>query len=120
MRDYCAAALGRFVRGPQETAKSVTDPTNSSHYYRVTRLSILWDGVHDARNQRSRSSEYELRPLNYIKTQADVPLMNRTAGNENREVTTADDNGWQARFCPLTIISTQFMARPQRLLAHTY
>ena len=44
VRDYCEAALGRFVRDPQETAKPVTDPDDPSNYYRVPRPGILWNG----------------------------------------------------------------------------
>ena len=44
VRDYCEAALGRFVRGPQETAKPVTGPDDPSNYYRVPRPGILWNG----------------------------------------------------------------------------
>ena len=44
VRDYCEAALGRFVREPQETAKSVTDPSSPSNYYRLPRPGILWNG----------------------------------------------------------------------------
>lgn len=46
MRDYCEAALGRFVRDPQETAKPVTDPEDPSNFYRVPRPGILWNGDH--------------------------------------------------------------------------
>ena len=44
VRDYCEAALGRFVRDPQETAKPVTGPDDPSNYYRVPRPGILWNG----------------------------------------------------------------------------
>ena len=44
VRDYCEAALGRFVRDPQKTAKPVTDPEDPSNYYRVPRPGILWNG----------------------------------------------------------------------------
>ena len=44
MHEYCEAALGRFVRDPQETAKPVTDPQKPSNYYRVPRPGILWNG----------------------------------------------------------------------------
>ena len=43
-RDYCEAALGRFVRDPQQTAKPITDPDSPSNYYRLARPGILWDG----------------------------------------------------------------------------
>ena len=45
--EYCEAALGRFIRAPEETAKPVADPESPSSYYRVPRPSILWNG-HEA------------------------------------------------------------------------
>ncbi len=42
--EYCEAAVGRFVRDPQLTAKPVTDPDSPSNYYRVPRPGILWNG----------------------------------------------------------------------------
>lgn len=47
LQDYCEAALGRFVRDPQETAKPVTNPEDPSNYYRVPRPGILWDADHE-------------------------------------------------------------------------
>ena len=44
VRDYCEAALGRFVRDPQKTGKPVTDPESPSNYYRLPRPGILWNG----------------------------------------------------------------------------
>ena len=44
LRDYCEAAMGRFVRDPQETAKTVTNPDDPSNYYRIPRPGILWNG----------------------------------------------------------------------------
>ena len=44
LRDYCEAAMGRFVRDPQETAKAVTNPDDPSNYYRIPRPGILWNG----------------------------------------------------------------------------
>ncbi|MGH6678738.1 MAG: DNA-methyltransferase [Bradyrhizobium sp.] len=43
--EYCEAALGRFVRDPQE-AKPISNPEDPSNYYRVPRPGILWNG-HD-------------------------------------------------------------------------
>ena len=47
IEEYCEAALGRFVRGPQETAKNASNPGDPSNYYRVPKPSILWNGHHD-------------------------------------------------------------------------
>lgn len=44
LRDYCEAALGRFVQNPCETARSAANPENPSNYYRVSRPGILWNG----------------------------------------------------------------------------
>ena len=44
MRDYCEAALGRFVREPREATRPVTDPDSPSNYYRLPRPGILWNG----------------------------------------------------------------------------
>lgn len=41
--EYCEAALGRFERDPQDTAKPVTSPDDPSNYYRVPRPGILWN-----------------------------------------------------------------------------
>ena len=45
--EYCEAALGRFIRDPQETAKPVSKPKDPSNYYRVPRPGILWNGKKD-------------------------------------------------------------------------
>ncbi len=47
LRDYCEAALGRFVRDPRETAKPALGPESPSNYYRLPRPGILWDGNRD-------------------------------------------------------------------------
>ena len=47
LREYCEAALGRFVRDPSETAKSVSYPSDPSNYYRVPRPGILWNRTHN-------------------------------------------------------------------------
>ena len=44
LRDYCEAAVGRFVRDPEETAKPVADPENPSSYYRLPHPGVLWNG----------------------------------------------------------------------------
>ena len=44
LRDYCEAALARFVRDPQETAKPMSAPDCPSNYYRLARPGILWNG----------------------------------------------------------------------------
>ena len=45
VHEYCEAALGRFVRDPEEVTKPVGDPKDPSNYYRVPRPGILWNGV---------------------------------------------------------------------------
>ena len=42
VRDYCQAALGRFVRDPDASAKPVAGQVSGSNYYRVPRPGILW------------------------------------------------------------------------------
>lgn len=42
VREYCEAALGRFVRDSNASAKPVSGPESSSNYYRVPRPGILW------------------------------------------------------------------------------
>ena len=44
LRDYCEAAVGRFVRDPEETAKPVADPENPASYYRLPHPGVLWNG----------------------------------------------------------------------------
>ena len=44
LHDYCEAALGRFVRDPRTTTRSVADPDEPSNYYRLPRPGILWNG----------------------------------------------------------------------------
>ena len=44
LHDYCEAALGRFAREAQETAKPISDPSSSSNYYQIPRPGILWNG----------------------------------------------------------------------------
>jgi DNA modification methylase len=42
--EYCKAALGRFVRDPKQTARSLLVSRDDSNYYRVPRPGILWNG----------------------------------------------------------------------------
>ena len=44
LREYCEAALGRFVRDPDETGRPASSPKAPSNYYRVPRPGILWKG----------------------------------------------------------------------------
>ena len=44
LREYCEAALGRFVRAARDTARPAGDPGAASSYYRVPRPGILWNG----------------------------------------------------------------------------
>ena len=62
VRDYCEAALGRFVRDPQETAKPVTDPDDPSNYYRVPRPGILWNGDAGPELPRNGGRKRALKP----------------------------------------------------------
>ena len=69
---YCEAALGRFVRAPQETAKPAGDPASPSNYYRLPRPGILWNGAADAplprdggrtrRRERSAAAPPKIHP----------------------------------------------------------
>ena len=47
LHEYCEAALGRFMRDPEEVAKPVANPKDPSNYYRVPRPGILWNGDHN-------------------------------------------------------------------------
>ena len=44
LRNYCEAALGRFVQDPCDTSRPASNPDNPSNYYRVSRPGILWNG----------------------------------------------------------------------------
>ncbi|MGH9470891.1 MAG: DNA-methyltransferase [Terriglobia bacterium] len=44
LEEYCEAALGRFVRDPERTARPLSDPRDNSNYYRVPRPGIFWNG----------------------------------------------------------------------------
>lgn len=46
--EYCEAAIGRFLRGSHETAKSVTNPADPSNFYRVPRPGVLWNRGKDS------------------------------------------------------------------------
>ena len=69
LEDYCEAALGRFVRDPQETAKPVTNPGDSSNYYRVPRPGILWNGDHGEPLAEDGGQKRRLRKKKAIKKQ---------------------------------------------------
>ena len=62
LRDYCEAALGRFVRDPQETARPAADPGNPSNYYRVPRPGILWNGDSDPGLPQDGGRKRPLKP----------------------------------------------------------
>lgn len=62
LQDYCEAALGRFQRDPQETAKPVTNPEDPSNYYRVPRPGILWNGTHGEPLPEDGGKERRLKP----------------------------------------------------------
>ncbi len=47
LHEYCEAALGRFIRDPEEVAKPVANPKDPANYYRVPRPGILWNGDHN-------------------------------------------------------------------------
>lgn len=42
--EYCEAALGRFIRPAQETARPDRKPDDPSNYYRMPHPGILWNG----------------------------------------------------------------------------
>jgi len=67
VREYCEAALGRFVqndRVPHHGTKSSSDPTSSSNYYRLPRPGILWNErddeplAHDGGKERPGKYHY--------------------------------------------------------------
>ena len=62
LEDYCRAALGRFVRAPQATARPATSPDDPSNYYRVPRPGILWDGDADCRLSEDGGKQRRLKP----------------------------------------------------------
>lgn len=62
LQDYCEAAQGRFVRDPQQTAKPVANPEDSSNYYRVPRPGILWNGDIGPELDRDGGKERRLKP----------------------------------------------------------
>ncbi len=62
IRDYCKAAVGRFVRDPQKTAKPVTDPNSPSNYYRLARPGILWNGDHGESLARDGGEKRQPKP----------------------------------------------------------
>ena len=64
LRDYCEAALGRFVRDPQETAKPITDPDSPSNYYRLARPGILWNGDRGGPLPKDGGKKRHLKPRN--------------------------------------------------------
>ena len=60
--NYCEAALGRFGRDPQETAKPVTNPDDPSNYYRMPRPGILWNGNAGPRLPNDGGKKRRLKP----------------------------------------------------------
>ena len=62
LEDYCEAAKGRFVRDPQMTAKPVSNPDDSSNYYRVPRPGILWNGDTDPKLDQEGGKQRRLKP----------------------------------------------------------
>lgn len=62
LRDYCEAALGRFVRDPKETAKPIIDPAKPSNYYRLARPGILWNDDHGGPLPKDGGKKRRLKP----------------------------------------------------------
>ena len=79
LHDYCEAALGRFVRDPRTTIKSVADPGEPSNYYRLPRPGILWNG-----------ESGDLLPEDGGKHRHPKPKESRTAVSENTKPVPAD------------------------------
>lgn len=61
-RDYCEAARGRFVRGPDATVKPATSPQDPANYYRVPRPGILWNGDADEPLAEDGGRKRRLKP----------------------------------------------------------
>ncbi len=83
LKDYCQAALGRFVRGPRETAKPVTNPGDPSNYYRVPRPGILWNG--DADDSRLFEDGGKQRHLKSKETPSGKPQQSQTGPSGHDE-----------------------------------
>ena len=62
MREYCEAALARFVRDPKETARPAGNPQASSNFYRVPGPGILWNGDAGPRLPQDGGRERRLKP----------------------------------------------------------
>ncbi len=62
LQDYCEAALGRFVRDPQQTAKPVTNPDVPSTCYRVPRPGILWNDDTSPELRQDGGKKRRLKP----------------------------------------------------------
>ena len=62
LQDYCEAAQGRFVRVPQQTAKPIANPDDTSNCYRVARPGILWNGDADPELDREGGKQRRLKP----------------------------------------------------------
>lgn len=62
LQDYCEAAQGRFVRDPQQTAKPIVNPDDSSNYYRVPRPGILWNDDAGPELDRDGGKQRRLKP----------------------------------------------------------
>ena len=71
VRDYCEAALGRFVRDPRETAKPATSPEAPYNYYRAPRPGILWNGNTDVPLPEDGGKQRRLPPSSFASKPAE-------------------------------------------------
>ena len=62
LREYCEAALARFVRDPKETAKPAGNPQASSSFYRVPGPGILWNSDAGPKLPQDGGRERRLKP----------------------------------------------------------
>ena len=93
LHDYCEAALGRFVRDPRTTTKSVVNPEEPSNYYRLPRPGILWNG-----------ESGDLLPEDGGRHRRPKPKESRTAESEKAKPVSAD---YDARSGPAGASSRQ-------------
>lgn len=75
--DYCTAAIGRFVRDPESTAKPVTNPQDPRNYYRLPRPGILWTDDEDC----------DSLPADGGKSRRAGPRASRVEGRRNAQMT---------------------------------
>lgn len=83
VKEYCEAALGRFVRPRGASAKSAADPNDESNYYRVPRPGILWN---DAPGERLPEDGGKQRPRLPLCEKKDIFVRAVSPRGEARQV----------------------------------